>query len=246
MTRTRPIPSLSQHERDYVRGLVALEDDAILAFNKPSGLPSQVRGNRARNLDHLLWAFARSNGKRPRLVHRLDVGTSGIILAGKTQPDAAALSQSLSSREATKTYLALVSGHLPTRRSGAFNEPIARLATDGRTTIVAGHPDGKPAHTRWTLLGRAGDVGLIQLRPTTGRMHQLRVHLSHHGCPILGDPIYGGAPASRLALHAARITLPHPRMGDPITLSAPLPDDFLSLATHQGLETAVSEWVASG
>ena len=245
MTRNRPIPTLTEHERDYVTALLVHGDEAILAFNKPSGLPSQVRGNRARNLDHLLWAFARSNGKRPRLVHRLDAGTSGIILAGRTQPDAANLSESLADRKAEKTYHALIAGDLPANDAGAFNDTIARLEEGGRSRMVAGHPDGKPALTRWTILVRAGDAALIELRPETGRMHQLRVHLSHHGCPILGDTLYGGPAAPRLCLHASEIELPHPRTGASVRFSAPVPADFLSTARQHGLDCSVFEGRAS-
>lgn len=246
MSRNRPIPSLTEHERDYVKALLVHQDEAVLAFNKPSGLPSQVRGNRARNLDHLLWAFARSNGKRPRLVHRLDAGTSGIILAGRTQPDAAALSGSLADRHAEKTYHALITGDLPAGDTGAFHDNIARLEEGGRSRMVAAHPDGKPALTRWTILAQEEGVALIELRPETGRMHQLRVHLSHHGCPILGDTLYGGRPAARLCLHASKIALPHPRTGDPAHYRAPMPEDFLSIAHHRGLDCSVSDDGASG
>ncbi len=241
MTRNRPIPTLTEHERDYVTALLVHGDEAILAFNKPSGLPSQVRGNRARNLDHLLWAFARSNGKRPRLVHRLDVGTSGVMLAARTQPDAAALSQSLANRTAQKVYVALIAGHLPAKGSGTFNDTIARIEEGGRSRMVAGYPDGKLALTRWTILVRSGDAALIELRPETGRMHQLRVHLSHHGCPILGDTLYGGQAAARLCLHASEIALSHPRTGASARFSAPVPEDFLSIARQHGLDCSVFE-----
>ncbi|MEL6568675.1 MAG: RluA family pseudouridine synthase [Pseudomonadota bacterium] len=246
MTRNRAIPLLSQHEKDYVRDLLVHEDEAILAFNKPSGLPSQVRGNRARNLDHLLWTFAKSNGKRPRLVHRLDVGTSGIILAGRTQPDAASLSQSLEHRKARKVYWAIIAGDLPKKSSDAFDDRIARIDEAGRSRMVAGCPDGKRALTRWTIPSRFGDVALIELRPETGRMHQLRVHLAHHGCPILGDTLYNGGPASRLCLHAASIELTHPRDDARIVLKAPLPEVFCDIAGHNGLDCSVFEPPGSG
>ncbi|MEM1152097.1 MAG: RluA family pseudouridine synthase [Pseudomonadota bacterium] len=246
MTRNRPVPSMTEHERSYVKSIIIYEDEAILAFNKPSGLPSQVRGNRARNLDHLLWAFARSNGKRPRLVHRLDIGTSGVILAARTKPDAAALSESLSRRTAHKTYHALVSGTLPKAESGVIDTPIARLEEGGRSRVVAGHPAGKSAQTQWSIVSRAGDFALMALHPETGRMHQLRVHLSHQDCPILGDPQYGGARAARLCLHATEIMVPHPRTDEPFRVSASLPKDFLSVARAHGLDCSIFETDASG
>src|SRR5687767_8099720 len=105
--------AISEADRDFVRGLVIHNDPAILAFDKPSGLPVQTRNPDDRTLDMLLAAFAKSNGKRPRLVHRLDAQTSGVIVAGKTQPAAAALSAAFAGRDVTKTYLALVTGSAP-------------------------------------------------------------------------------------------------------------------------------------
>ena len=106
--RNRPIPRIAEDQKAYVRRLVLYEDDAVLAFNKPSGLAVQTRGNRGTSLDHLLWTFARSNGKRPQLVHRIDAGTSGLILAGKTKPAIAALSTEFAERRVKKRYLAFV------------------------------------------------------------------------------------------------------------------------------------------
>lgn len=226
MSRNRPIAHISEEDKAYIKSLVIFEDARVLAFNKPSGLPSQVRGNKARNLDHLLWAFAKSNGKRPRLVHRLDAGTSGVIIAGKTKPAAAALSQSLERRTAKKTYLAVVGGALPEDNRGVIDVPIARVETDRGTQIVAGHAQGKSALTHWQILERADGKALMELRPKTGRMHQLRVHLAYFGCPILGDRIYGeAASATRLMLHALQLELPHPSGGE-ITLKAPAPAGF--------------------
>ena len=113
MTRNRDIPTLSAEAAAFARSLLIHEDAAILAFNKPSGLASQGGGGVGQSLDDLLWAFAKSNGKRPRLVHRLDLGTSGVIIAARTQPAAAFLSQAFAGRDTQKTYLALVQGILP-------------------------------------------------------------------------------------------------------------------------------------
>lgn len=236
--RNRPIPNIPEHDRAFVRGLLIDEDEGVLAFNKPSGLPSQVRGNRARNLDHLLWTFARSNGKRPRLVHRLDSGTSGIILAAKTQPDAVALSAQFEARSASKTYVALVRGRL-TGEAGQIDAPIARLDDTGRSKIVVGHPSGKPARTHWRKRHGAEAAHVLEVRPKTGRMHQIRVHLAYLGVPIVGDQLYGGMPASRLALHAMDLTVAHPRKKAPVTYSAPIPDDFIELASQYGISPAV-------
>lgn len=242
--RNRSIPVLSDDDKQFVRDLVIHEDDMVLAFNKPSRLASQTRGNRGRNLDHLLWAFARSNGKRPRLVHRLDTGTSGLILAGKTQPAAAHLSNTFKNRVARKTYLAIVSGSLPDKDAGTIKATIARVTVDGRDQIVADHPDtsaAKSAQTDWRVLARGDSAAFVEVKPRTGRMHQIRVHLSHIACPILGDPIYsaGRESAPRLMLHASALSIPHPD-GSELSLGAPLPADMQAMLDQHGLSYAAS------
>lgn len=225
MTRNREIPQLSEGDKAYVRSLLIGETDDVLAFNKPSGLASQTRGNRARNLDHLLWAFARSNGKRPRLLHRLDAGTSGVIVAAKTKPAAARLSRAFAWREVEKTYLAVVGG-TPESASGMIDAPIARIETDRGSQIVAGHDSGKRAVTRWRRQAQGKDSALLEVTPETGRMHQIRVHLAYQGWPILGDAIYGEKnSAARLMLHAQRLSVPD-GAGATDVFEAPVPDGF--------------------
>src|SRR6185436_16192616 len=118
--------AVSEEDRTFVRGLVIHEDAAVLAFDKPAGLPVQTRNPADRTLDGLLAAFARSNGKRPRLVHRLDAQTSGVIVAAKTQPAAAALSQAFATRDVSKTYLAIVRGAALDGSSGEINAELTR------------------------------------------------------------------------------------------------------------------------
>lgn len=235
MTRNRPIPHLSDTDKTYIRDLVIYEDQYMLAFNKPSGLPSQVRGNRGRNLDHLLWAFAKSNGKRPRLVHRLDSGTSGVIVAGRTKPAAAALSGAFESRDVKKSYVALVSGAVPPGDEGTFKARISRVDDDRGSKIIAGMKNGKEAVTDWRVAARWDGYALMLLFPRTGRMHQLRVHLAHAGCPILGDHIYGEKTnAPRLMLHAESLRFPHPETSEMMTLEAELPEVFRKVMVAKG------------
>lgn len=212
MTRNREIPHISQEDQAFVRGLLVHEDDNILVFNKPSGLPSQSRGNRARNLDHLLWTFARSNGKRPHLVHRIDAGTSGLIVAAKTKPANAHLGEAFATRRVRKTYVALVGGEIPAKTSGRITTPLASAELAGRERILAVNSDtdgAKRAATRWRVLSRTETHAALELNPETGRTHQIRVHLASMGCPILGDSNYGHGPltAPRLMLHAAALSL---------------------------------------
>lgn len=236
--RNRPIPFVSEADKAFVRGLLTYEDVALLAFNKPSGLPVQSRGNKARCLDELLWAFARSNGKRPRLVHRLDAGTSGLIIAAKTQPAAASLSAAFEARQVEKRYLALVSGALPTEDTGIIDTPLLRLERDAvanrsaRSVISDVSTKGaRPAVTRWRVVVRSNQAALLEVQPETGRMHQIRAHLAHAGMPIIGDALYGGEmPADgRLMLHASSLEFPHPE-GQRKTLKVPLQDDFITQA----------------
>ncbi|MHA7858057.1 MAG: RluA family pseudouridine synthase [Henriciella sp.] len=232
--RNRPIPNLAEAQKAYVRDLVFYEDEFVLAFNKPSGLAVQTRGNRGTSLDHLLWAFARSNGKRPHLVHRIDAGTSGLILAAKTKPAMAALSAEFAERRVQKTYLALVSGDLPSNPQGRIELPLQKT---GRSVVPGKIEQGADAATTdWTVLKRHADAALIEARPLTGRMHQIRAHLAALGCPILGDVIYGAGTdtASRLMLHAAGLSLTRPD-GQELTLAAPAPEGFVEKQVELGL-----------
>lgn len=232
--RNRPIPNLSDDQKALVRDLVIYEDEFLLAFNKPSGLAVQTRGNRGTSLDHLLWAFARSNGKRPHLVHRIDAGTSGLILAAKTKPAMAAVSAEFAERRVRKYYLALVSGNLPDADHGVCEVPLLK---QGRAVLASSLEQGADAaSTAWRLLSRAETFGFMDARPRTGRMHQIRAHMAALGCPILGDAIYGAGarPIDRLMLHAARLEITLPNKKD-LTLEAPGPDDFEAKRRALGL-----------
>jgi len=237
---------VSDEDAAFVRALVIHEDSGILAFNKPSGLAVQTRNPDDRTLDRLMAAFARSNGKRPRLVHRLDAQTSGVIVAAKTQPAAAALSEAFAERQVSKTYLAVVTGSPFPPGEIEFSMPLSRhIARPGLELMRASRPGDQvrqAAVTRWRTLASNGSTHLMAVEPQTGRMHQIRVHLSIEGRPILGDPYYGGAstlqgePVPRLMLHAASLDLPHPTAGGRIVLNAPPPADFLAVLSAAGLE----------
>lgn len=217
-----------------VRSLVIYEDDYVFAFNKPSGLAVQTRGNRGTSLDHLLWTFARSNGKRPHLVHRIDAGTSGLILAAKTKPSMSFFSKEFAERRVRKSYIALVSGTLPEADAGRCELPLQKA---GRVVRAGRLEQGADAAiTDWTVLGRNGAFAKIEARPITGRMHQIRAHLAEMGCPILGDPIYGAGALSseRLMLHAAQLLITLPNR-EALSLEAPPPEDFIQKCAVLGL-----------
>jgi tRNA pseudouridine32 synthase/23S rRNA pseudouridine746 synthase len=243
VTRNRPVPQVSAEDAAFIRSLIIYEDGQVIVFDKPSGLAVQGGGGVDRSLDGLLAAFAKSNGKRPRLVHRLDQGTSGIVITARTQPTAAFLSEEFASRRTEKTYLALVRGALPEAEAGTLDTALVKVEEAGRPRMIAAKPGRKGAQgavTHWKVLARHGDAALIEARPETGRMHQIRVHLSIAGMPILGDHLYGtGADgARRLMLHAAKLSINHPN-GQAHTYAAPVPEDFAALAEKLGLQSGL-------
>jgi RluA family pseudouridine synthase len=225
------------------------EDAAILAFNKPAGLSSQGGRGQTRTLDDLLAAFAKASGQRPRLVHRLDRDTSGVILTAKTKPAAGFLGKALMGRRVRKTYLAIVTPGAPDPRQGLIETPLRR-DEQGREafmrTCAADHPDAETASTLYRTLAASEGAALVELNPRTGRMHQLRVHLASIGRPIAGDARYGGAlvlggvAVQRAMLHASAIEFPHPD-GDRVTISAPPPADFQRLAAALNLSSKALE-----
>jgi len=231
-------PVLSKDEIAFARSLVIHEDEHILALAKPPGLSSQGGRGQVHTLDELLFAFAKSNGNRPRLVHRLDRDTSGVILTAKTKPAAAFLGKAMMGRRFEKTYQAVVAPGAPAPRAGLIETPLRR-DEQGREAFMrvceADHPDAETARTRYRTLAAGDGAALLELRPETGRMHQLRVHLASIGRPIAGDARYGGVlmlagqPVKRLMLHAAALSFPHPN-GERMSLAAPAPDDFQALA----------------
>jgi RluA family pseudouridine synthase len=233
-----PVPHLSPDEIAFVRALVIHEDEHILALNKPARLSSQGGRGQVHTLDELLFAFAKASGNRPRLVHRLDRDTSGVILTAKTKPAAAFLGKALMGRRVEKTYLAIVAPGAPDPREGLIELPLRR-DEQGREAFMrvcaADHPDAETARTRYRALAASGTAALVELRPESGRMHQLRVHMAAVGRPIVGDARYGGAlvldgaPVKRLMLHAAAIAFPHPT-GGRMRLGAEAPNDFNELA----------------
>jgi len=239
--------ALSPDEVAFVRALVIHEDAAVLALNKPAGLSSQGGRGQVHTLDELLWAFAKSSGARPRLVHRLDRDTSGVILTARTKPAAGFLGKALMARRGfEKTYLALVGPGAPEPRKGRIERPLRReeVGREAYMRVCDGdHPDAQAALSLYRTLAEGEGAALVELRPETGRMHQLRAHMASIGRPILGDVRYGGAlvaggePVPRLMLHAAALKFPHPE-GRAVRVEAPPPEDFRRVAARLGIAAA--------
>jgi RluA family pseudouridine synthase len=232
--------TLSAQEAEYARSLVIAKDAQLIAFNKPAGLAVQGGSGVTRSLEDLLEAFAKSNGKKPRLVHRLDRETSGVIIAARTKPAAAFFSEAFAGRGVEKTYLAIVCGGAPDPEAGEIALALKKSSRRG-LDIMEVAADGQAALTRYTTLSAATGAALVELSPETGRMHQLRAHLAAIGRPIAGDGKYGGlfrldpVDVPSLLLHAAAVDIPHPE-GGRRRFEAPPPAAFLGALKSLGLE----------
>jgi 23S rRNA pseudouridine1911/1915/1917 synthase len=221
------------------------EDEDLLVVDKPAGLvvhPGAGRdGGTLVNalLRHVETLSGVGGVARPGIVHRLDKGTSGLLVVAKNDAAHQALSRQFASREVEKEYLALVLG-VPRARSGRVDTPIGR-DPGNRKRMAAGTARGREAHTRYTLAAAYDGAALLRVRIATGRTHQIRVHLASIGHPVAGDPTYGGrrAPPSRSAearrvlaglarpaLHAARLRFTHPRTARALEFESPLPADL--------------------
>ena len=220
---------ISSRDAAFARSLVLYEDDEVLALNKPSGLAVQGGTKTTHHIDRLLSAWG-EGVDRPRLVHRLDRDTSGVLLLGKTPAAAARLAGAFARRRAQKTYWALVAG-APRPPEGVIELHLVKKGVGDRELVVPADPKdpaGDPAETEYVTVSRASQrVTWMALWPHTGRTHQLRAHMKAIGHPILGDPKYGDEASAglseglKLQLHARRVTLPHPS-GGMIVVEAPL------------------------
>ncbi|MBB2163434.1 RluA family pseudouridine synthase [Gluconacetobacter sp. 1b LMG 1731] len=227
-----PRPVLDERTVREIRGMVLYSDAQVIVLNKPAGLAVQGGPGIVHHVDGMLDALKdNDDDPRPRLVHRIDRDTSGLLLLARTPGVAAKLAASFRGRDVRKTYWAVVVGR-PTPASGVIDQPLARLgAGPGALTVVASRKDEDAAHalSEYEVLDAAGRrLSWLALSPLTGRTHQLRVHCEALGTPILGDPKYGGEAAhpegfvDRLHLHARSLDLPHPA-GGRLQVSAELP-----------------------
>jgi 23S rRNA pseudouridine1911/1915/1917 synthase len=218
---------------------VVHEDEHLIIVDKPAGLVVHPgAGNPDGTLVNGLLArypeLAEVGERhRPGIVHRLDLGTSGLLAVARTQRAYHELVDALSSRDVGRVYLALVWGH-PANHHGVIDAPIGRDHRDPQRMAVV--VDGKPARTRYTVLQefrRPSDASSIECRLESGRTHQIRVHLSAIGHPVVGDATYGGfrpgVDSPRPFLHAARLELAHPVTREQLEFDSPLPDDLAAV-----------------
>jgi 23S rRNA pseudouridine1911/1915/1917 synthase len=211
---------------------ILFEDDFLAVLNKPAGTVVHPGvGHRGGTLvSGLLHHFGKLSGiggvDRPGIIHRLDKETSGCLVVAKTDAAHRALAAQFASRNVVKIYLALVAGS-PRLPTGIINAPIARDPVHRKKMKVAAIGRGREAITEYRVIASAGGVSLVECRPRTGRTHQIRVHLKHLGCPVLGDPLYGRRGSfSRHMLHAWKLRFRHPLSGAGLSFEAAPPPEF--------------------
>jgi len=208
---------------------VVYEDSYLIGINKPSSLvvhpgPGHEKGTLANGL---IYRYEKlpdlPDPERPGIVHRLDKGTSGIIVVARTDEIYLELKDQFKNREVEKEYFAIVDGHFD-EKEGLIDAPVGRSAKD--KTKMKVKMGGKESRTQFSVIEEFENYTLLRIKPVTGRTHQIRVHMDYINHRILGDSYYGGPPAERLMLHARRLTIRHPVEGTELTLEAPVPDEF--------------------
>lgn len=219
-------------ERDAaeLRSRVLFRDEFVIAIDKPAGLAVQGGSGTTRHLDGMLDALA-FDGERPRLVHRLDRDTSGVLLLARSAQAARRLGEAFRGKSVRKYYWAVTVG-VPVEPRGRIDAALVKQEGPRGERIEVDEDDGRPAVSLYAVVDHAADrAAWVTLWPLTGRTHQLRVHMNAIGTPILGDVKYGGPTAEiaggdigkGLHLHARRLILPHPFGRGRIDVTAPLP-----------------------
>jgi 23S rRNA pseudouridine955/2504/2580 synthase len=240
----RPPKPVPRAEAEALQARVLYRDAAVLVLDKPAGLAVQGGSGTTRHLDGLLDALRFEAAERPRLVHRLDKDTSGVLVLARTAAAARALTAAFRGREVRKLYCALTVG-VPRLERGRIDLALAKQAGPQGERVAVDGEEGQRAITLYEVVERVGrKAALLRLEPLTGRTHQLRVHLAAIDTPVLGDGKYGGAgaflpgaeTARQLHLHALRVVLPNPAGTGRIDVAAPLPEHMAASCAWLGFE----------
>jgi 23S rRNA pseudouridine955/2504/2580 synthase len=231
-----PPLGLSKGDRDFIERAILYEDEHVLVLNKPFGIAVQGGTGTKRHIDGLLAGMADRFGDRPRLVHRLDRDTTGVLLVAKHRDAAAKLGRIFQTRSAAKTYWALVVG-VPKPPQGKIEAPLVKASGPDGDRVRKARPgeqeEAMHATTHYSVIDRvAHKAAWVSLKPVTGRQHQLRAHMALIGNPVVGDNKYEGDKAladsgiePKLHLHARRLVIPYPQAGaSKIDVTAPLPE----------------------
>ena len=250
--KPREVRPLTEEQLDQAEAMLIERTDSALVLNKPPGLATQGGTKTHAHVDGLLDAYAGEDEPRPRLVHRLDKDTSGVLLVARTPGSAAFFSKRFSGRSAKKVYWALVVG-VPEIADGIIEAPIAKQPGTGGEKMHVDEENGQPAKTKYRNVDRAGNrAAWLELEPLTGRTHQLRVHCAAIGHPIVGDGKYGGQDAfltgsisRKMHLHARRLIIDAPKdskgRGGKLDVTAELPEHFAATMEQLGFDPAMSD-----
>jgi len=228
----------NREDADVLKAMTLYEDKKVFVFNKPAGLAVQGGSGLTRHIDKMLESMRNQKGEKPRLVHRLDRDTSGILVVARTKSAASALAKSFRGRNTEKTYWAILKG-VPKPRQGKISNWLAKMRNedgdDYMSVVKHGTPDADHSVSQYRVIEASGpNLSWVELKPVTGRTHQLRVHTQFLGNPIIGDAKYfdienwqlPGGIQNKLHLHARRLRIPHPD-GGMIDVTAPLPPHML-------------------
>ncbi|WP_086608723.1 RluA family pseudouridine synthase [Erythrobacter donghaensis] len=245
--------ALSPEQIAEAKEMVIRETPSAIVLNKPPGLATQGGSKTTKHVDGLLDAFVENERTpRPRLVHRLDKDTSGVLLIARTPGSAASFSKRFASRSARKVYWALVVGK-PALSEGVIDAPLAKQPGTGGEKMHIDEENGAAAKTRYRVVDSAGQrAAWVELEPLTGRTHQLRVHMAAIGHPIVGDGKYGGpdafltgAVSRKMHLHARRLIITEPKAGEgsggKLDVTAELPPHFAASMEVLGFDPALSD-----
>ena len=218
--------NLPEKEQTDVDLPILYEDDDVIVVNKPSGLLTHAKGGLSdeptvAEIIRSKTSFA-TDTDRPGIVHRLDRDTSGLLIIAKNPESAAHLQRQFAERTAKKTYIAITDGK-PKLNAAKIDLPVGRNPLAPSTFRI--DPNGKPAQTTYHVLAENDTQSFVELKPTTGRTHQLRVHLAHLNAPILGDRVYGKSSDCRMMLHAQKLEITLPS-GERKVFEAAIPDEF--------------------
>lgn len=229
---------ISRRDAEFILSLVIYKDDNIIVLNKPSGLAVQGGTNTSRHVDGMLEALRFELNEKPKLVHRIDKDTSGVLVLARNRTWADRLTKAFREHTLPKTYLALVNS-CPKNPDGEIKAPLEKC---GEKSLVS--PDGKPAATVYKTLDEVGSkFALVEASPLTGRTHQIRAHMEYIGCPIVGDDKYFGGEKrqkyasipDKLYLHAYKIDL-SALYNKKTVIKAALPEHFKKALAALGIE----------
>ncbi len=239
--------AVTKADRDLVERMILYEDDDVLVLNKPFGMAVQGGTGTKHHLDGILAGMADRFGDRPRLVHRLDRDTTGVLLVAKHRDAAAKLGRIFQTRSAAKTYWALVKG-VPKPPQGKIEAALVKASGPDGDRVRKARPgeqeEAMHATTHYSVIDRvAHKASWVSLKPVTGRQHQLRAHMAMIGHPIVGDNKYDGEKVladsgieGKLHLHARRLVIPHPKTKAKLDVTAPLPAHMVATWDLLGLD----------